>query len=185
MDILKLGYTKKWIDYKFLTEELLSNQIVEFEKEEGKPAEHYRYKSFANWLEGKKELTNEEINNYIELCAEDKDERMSGSAIKDLFVSQKISEEQFEIIKFILPEFGEWTQKLITREVLARRINRERISPDLFKLCYDYKVKYKDNRLLINIIKKTNDSQCLAFFSELDVGKKIKTLAQNKLNKLK
>ena len=61
----------------------------------------------------------------------------------------------------------------------------ERMSPELFKLCYDYKVKYKDNRLLVSIIKKTNDSQCLSFFSELDVGKKLKTLAKNKLKKLK
>jgi len=42
MDILKLGYTKKWIDYGFLTEEILSKQIAEFEKEGGKPVEHYR-----------------------------------------------------------------------------------------------------------------------------------------------
>lgn len=185
MDILKLGYTKKWIDYNFLTEEILSKQNAEFEKEEGKPAEHYRYTSFVNWLEGKEVLTNEEVNNYIELCTHDKDDRMSGSAIKDIFVSKKISDEQFEIIKLKLPQFGEWTEKLITREVLIRRVNRERMSPSLFKLCYDYKVKFKDNRLLLNIIKQTNDSQCLAFFSELDVGKKLKTLAQNKLKKLK
>ena len=165
MDILKLGYTKKWIDYGFLTEEILSDQIVEFEKEEGRSAEHYRYMSFVNWLKGREELNNEEVNNFILLCTDDKNDRMSGSAIKDLFVSDKISDEQFEIIKLKLPQFGEWTEKLITREVLTRRVNRERMSPALFKLCYDYKVKYKDNRLLINIIKKTNDSQCLAFFS--------------------
>ena len=184
MDILKLGYTKKWIDYGFLTEEILSKQIAEFEKEGTKPVEHYRYTLFVNWLKGKEALNNEEINNFIVLCTDDKDNRMSGSAIKDLFLSDKISDEQFEIIKLKLPQFGEWTEKLITREVLTRRVNRERMSPALFKLCYDYKVKYKDNRLLLNIIKKTNDSQCLAFFSELDVGKKLKKLAKNKLTKL-
>lgn len=184
MDILKLGYTKKWIDYNFLNEDTFSKQIVEFDKEEHKTAEHYRYSSFVNWLEAKDELTNEEVNNYLELAVEDTDDRMSGSAIKDLFVSPKISDEQFEMIKLKLPQFGEWTQKLITREVLIRRVSRERISPELFKLCYDYKVKFKDNRLLINIIKKTNDSQCLSLFSELEVGKKLKTLAKNKLKKI-
>ena len=184
MDILKLGYTKKWIEFNFLTEKTLSKQIVEFEKEEFKNAVPFRYASFKKWLESKQEITNEDVGNYIELAIEDIDDRMSGSAIKDLFVSSKISEEQFEIIKLKLPLFGEWTQKLITREVLLRRVKSERISPELFKLCYDYKVKFKDNRLLINIIKETNDSQCLSFFSELDVGKKLKTLAQNKLKKI-
>ena len=65
MDILKLGYTKKWIDYGFLTEEILSKQIAEFEKEGTKPVEHYRYTLFVNWLKGKEALNNEEINNFI------------------------------------------------------------------------------------------------------------------------
>ena len=125
MDILKLGYTKKWIDYGFLTEEILSKQIAEFEKEGGKPVEHYRYNSFVNWLKGREALNNEEVNNFILLCTDDKNDRMSGSAIKDLFVSDKISDEQFEIIKLKLPQFGEWTEKLTTREVFTRRVNRE------------------------------------------------------------
>ena len=185
MDILKLGYTTKWIEYNFLTEEILSKQNTDFEMELDKKAEKYRYNSFVNWIKGKETFTNEEVSHFIELALDDVDKRMSGSAITDLFVSPKLTNRQFEMIKIKLPQFGEWTQKLITREVLIRRINSERMSPDLFKLCYDYKVKFKDNRLLINVIKKTNDSQCLALFEELEVGKKLKTLAKNKLKKLK
>ena len=184
MNKLKLGYTKKWTEYNFLDEEILSKQIAEFEKGDGQNTEHYRYTSFHNWLEGKKKLTNQEVNNYIELAKDDTNDRMSGSAIKDLFVSSKISNHQFEMIKTKLPGFGAWTKKLITREVLIRRLNKEELTLELFNLCFKYKMEFNDNRLLINIIQKADNVEFLSLFPELEIGKKIKTLAKNKLNQL-
>lgn len=184
MNLSKLGYTKKWIDFNFLDEETLSKQLADFEKGGDKGIEQYRYTSFQNWLEGKEKLTNIEVNNYVELANDDKDERMSGLAITDLFVSSKISNQQFDMIKLNLPEFGKWTFKLITREVLIRRIKNEELTSELFNLCYNYKKEYNDNRLLISIIKKTDNVEFLSLFAEIKIGKKIKTLASNKLNQL-
>ena len=184
MDKLQLGYTKKWIDYSFLDKQTLSKQVAEFEKGEDKDAARYRYASFQKWLGGKKKLTNQEVINYIELANDDIDDRMSGSAIKNLFVSSKITNKQFEMIKIKLPEFGEWTEKLISREVLIRRLNDEELTTELFNLCFKYKKDFNDNRLLISIIQKTNNIEFLSLFLELKIGKKIKTLAKNKLNQL-
>ncbi len=184
MNKLKLGYTEKWFDYEFLNEEIMTNQISEFENGGDQNMEHYRYTSFVNWLEKKDVLSNQDVKNYIELAQEDTDARMAGSAIKNLFVSTKISDEQFELIKIKLPQFGEWTQKLITREVLTKRLKNEELTPELFDLCYKYKKDFDDNRLLINIIQKTEKTEFLSRFLNLDIGKKIKTLATNKLNKL-
>lgn len=184
MDEMKLGYTKKWIEYSFLDEDILSSQVAEFEKGDDQSAEHYRYTSFVNWLEGKEKLTDQEVSNYIELAHEDVDDRMSGLAMKNLFISPKISNEQFEMIKIKLPKFGEWTQKLISREVLIRRLNDEELTSELFSLCFDYKTEFNDNRLLIHIIQKTDNVDVLSLFSGLEIGKKIKTLAKNRLNQL-
>lgn len=184
MNLSKLGYTKKWIDFNFLDGEILSKQIADFEKGGDKGVGHYRYTSFQNWLEGKEKLTNIEVNKYVELANDDKDERMSGLAITDLFVSPKISDQQFDMIKLNLPEFGKWTHKLITREVLLRRIKKEELTSELFNLCFNYKKEFNDNRLLINIIKKTDSVEFLSLFAKLEIGKKIKTLASNKLNKI-
>lgn len=184
MNTLKLGYTEKWFDYNFLNEETLLSQITEFEKGDEQSTEHYRYASFQNWLEAKESLTNEEIENYIELALNDEDERMGGSAIKALFVSSKISDKQFDLLKVKLPQFGEWTEKLISREVLIRRLKSEELSEDLFNLCYKYKTDFNDNRLLIGIIKKTDNYEYLSMFENMEVGKKMKTLASNKLSKL-
>lgn len=184
MNKLKLGYTKKWIEYSFLNEEILAKQIIEFDKGDRGNAEDFRAASFTEWLEGKKKLTNNEVSNYIELAKDDIDRRMSGAAIKNLFVSSKISDEQFEMIKRKLPQFGEWTKKLVSREVLKRRLNDEELTSELFELCYNYKREFEDNRLLVSIIEKTKDVEFLSLFSELEIGKRIKTLANNKLNQL-
>ena len=180
----RLGYTQKWLEYNFLNKKILTAQLAEFEKADEQNTAHYRYTSFVNWLEGKKKLTDKEVNNYIHLAKEDTDERMAGSAITDLFVSTKISDKQFETIESRLPEFGEWTKKLITREVLIRRVNKEKLTMELFQLCFKYKNEFNDNRLLISIIKQTNDVEFLSLFSEIKIGKKIKTLASNKLNQI-
>ena len=184
MDLAKLGYTKKWIEYDFLDEKQISTQIALFEKVKDQNAGDYRSQSFRNWLKEKESFTNQDVYNYINLALADKDEAIAGSAITMLFVSSKLTDEQFGIIKGKLPEFGKWTKKLITREVLTRRINNEEMTLELFKLSYDYKLEFKDNRLLINIIKSTNSIELLSLFSELEIGKKIKTLANNKMNKL-
>ena len=184
METLKLGYTELWFDYNFLDEETLLKQITEFEKGDEKNPELFRYVSFQKWLDAKKTFTNEEVNNYIELAQNDSDERTAGSAMTDLFVSPKISDEQFNIIKIKFPEFGEWTEKLITREVLTRRLKAEVLTVELFNLCYKYKLDFNDNRLLVSIIKNTDSHEFLSMFENMEVGKKIKTLANNKLSKL-
>lgn len=184
MKKLELGYTKKWIAYNFLNKNILSQQLTEFKKGGDQNIEHYRYASFVNWLDKKSKLTDQEVNHYLELAGEDVDVQMGGTAIKDLFVSPKITKQQFELIKSKLPEFGDWTKKLIAREVLIRRLNKEELTKELFNQCFKYKNEFNDNRLLILIIKKTNKLEILSLFLEVEIGKKIKTLASNKISKL-
>ena len=184
MKTLKLGYSEKWLEYEFITEAILSNQITVFEKSDDITADQFRFASFQNWLDGKEKLSDKEISNYLELALDDKDKLMAGSAVRDLFVSPKISERQFGIIKGKLPQFGDWTKKLITREVLSKRLNNEDLDAELFKLCLDYKEEFRDNRLLFSIIEKTDNTDFLQRITELEVGKRIKTSAQKKLNQI-
>lgn len=180
----KLGYTEKWLEYRFITEAILANQIAVSQKSSGIPAEEFRQASFDNWLEGKKNLRDEEINQYIELALADKNPNLAGAAIKNLYLSPKITDKQFELIKSRLPEFGDWTKKLMIREDLSTRLVEETISDELFDLCMKYKEEFRDNRLLFQIIETTENPEVLSRFADLEVGKKIRTFAQNKLNKL-
>jgi hypothetical protein len=184
MDLAKLGYTQKWMEYGFLTEEALNLQLVEFDKGEDPNTEHYRYRTFQNWLASKTNVTDNEIQQFIELSKEDTDAVMAGSAVRELFTSSIISEDQFELIRLKLPAFGDWTRKLILREVLTKRLQKEEITTELFNECFAYKKEFKDNRLMVVIIEQTNNKELLAEFASNGSGKRMRTLAQKKLNKV-
>lgn len=116
-----LGYTEKWIEYGFLTEEILQNQLAEFEKGEDQNTEHYRYGAFLYWFDQRNAFSDTEVEHYIELALNDPHELMAGSAIKELFTSSKITDTQYDLIKRELPKFGKWTTKLIQKEEIKRK----------------------------------------------------------------
>ncbi len=140
---------------------------------------------YQQWLDAKKRLTNQEIDNYLNLAKAESDERIAGAAVTQLFTSPMISEGQFKMLKLRLPEFGDWTKKLIQRETLKRKLEKEKVTPELFQACLQYKKDFKDNRLLFLIIKQTDNEDILADFETNGSGKQLRTLATKKLNQLK
>lgn len=184
MNFTDLGYTKKWLDYGLLTEEILNRQYVEFQKGEDLNIEHYRYATFLNWLNLKEYFTDVEIKNYIELALEDKDVLMAGAAVKELFTHSKISRSQFELIKQELPQFGNWTVKLIQREELKKSIENNKLTKDLVKQCINHSKQFNENILIELIIHKTNKMEIIEQFTKVDFGKKIRNLANEKLRSL-
>lgn len=183
MDLDILGYDEKWVSRGLLTEELLLEQIAEFEKD-GTAPEQFRYRSFQHWLTSKESFTNKEVAQFIKTARSDKDQSMAGLAVTNLFLSPKLSSEQFELMCNKLPGFGAWTRKLIIREVLSRRIATEEIDEELFLESFEYKKEFKDNRLLLAIIEKTENVNLLAKFETNGSGKQLRKLAQKKLAKI-
>lgn len=184
MKLSKLGYTKKWIRYEFLTPEMFDKQLSHYIASEDKVQENYRFTSFVNWLNDREKLSDREIENFVELAVEDANEHMAGSALKELFVSPKISDKQFEHLKIQFSTFGDWTKKVVLRETLVRRLNNETLTIELFEECLEYKKTFEDSRLLVSIITNTEDVDILSRITESPVGKRIKTLADKKINKI-
>lgn len=185
MSLAKLGYTEKWIRYKFIDEAIFKKQFDQFKEDSSFDTTKLRYSVFMKWIESKETFTNREVKNFLELARHDEDIQMAGTALKELFLSPKISSDQFEMLVVKLPEFGPWTQKLIRREVLLRKLESEPITFAIYKRCLAYKNDFSDSRPLIAMIKKTEDEEILADFEGNDCGKKIKTLALNKLSQVK
>lgn len=184
MKLSKLGYTKKWIRYDFLTPELFEKQLNHFIASEEKVQENYRFTTFVNWINDQTSISDRGLENYVELAVEDPNEYMAGSALKELIESPKISDKQFNHLKLQFSTFGDWTTKIITKETLIRRLNKEELSLELFEECLLYKTTYKDSRLLVSIINQTEDLNILSQFADSPVGKRIKTLADKKINKI-
>jgi hypothetical protein len=187
MKLAKLGYTPKWIKFNLLNETIFNEQLEELEnlgKDEEANIEHFRYYTFINWLESKKSISDKEIENYLLLAHEDEHQIMAGSAVRSLYLSPIITDEQFEGLKEKLAEFGDWTQKLIIREDLNRRLEKEEITFEFYQECLAYKNKFEDSRLLVAIIAKTEDEKILNDFETNGCGKRIRTLASKRLRKV-
>ncbi len=184
MKLSKLGYTKKWIRYEFITPEIFEKQLNHFLASEEKVQENYRFTSFVTWLDSKEKISDRELANFVELATEDSNEHMAGSAVKELIESPKITDKQFENLKIQFETFGDWTKKVVLRETLIRRLNNEELTVELFEECLGYKTDFEDSRLLTTIIKNTEDLDILSRFADSPVGKRIKTLADKKINQI-
>ena len=185
MELEDLGYTIKWVEFGLIDEDVLNLQFGEFLKGEDQNTEHYRYGTFLHWLRSKKELTDLEINNYIELAIEDPNEFMAGSAMKELLTAPQITEKQFELVKSKLPQFGDWTKKLINRETLKKRILSEALTGELFEKCVKHAKEFKENALVELIIHKTNEMIFLSELSTNNYGKRIRNMANEKIKRIK
>lgn len=185
MKLEKLGYTPKWIKFKLLDETIFNEQMEEFEKGEDENIEHFRYYTFIHWLESKKTISNKEIDNYLLLAHEDEHQIMAGSAVRSLFTSPILTDEQFEDLKIKLAEFGAWTKKLIKREELSKRMAKEALTFEFYQECLAYKNEFDDSRLLVAIIGQTEDEKILLDFENNDCGKRIRKLASKRLKNLK
>ncbi len=180
-----MGYTEKWVDYGFLTEEILINQFSEFQKGDSKNAEHYRYGTFKYWLDPKNQFTNLEIEQFIELALEDSDQFMAGSALKELFTHPDISDHQFNLIKKELSKFGDWAIKLIQREELKKKIEREPLTKELVQACINHRQVFNENVLIELIIDKANGIEIVHQFTEKEFGQRIRNLANEKIKRIR
>jgi hypothetical protein len=179
-----LGYTKKWIEYGLIDHDILKVQFSEYMKGEDIHTEHYRYGSFLNWLRSKQVLSDTEIGHYLELAFDDDDLLMAGSAVKELFCSEIITDSQFQFIKQKLPAFGDWTKKLINRESLRKSIFKSEISAELFDLSLQHQKEFKDNSLIELIIKKSTNATLLNLIIAGNHSKRLKNSAAEKLKKI-
>jgi hypothetical protein len=113
----KLKYHKKWFEYNFINEEILANQIIEFNKGEDIHSEHYRYRSFLNYIEEQEKFEDKDIINFISLVELDDDQMMSSDALAKLFGSEKLTSSQIIIISEKLITYGNWAKKIVERRI--------------------------------------------------------------------
>lgn len=183
VDVRGLGYSKKWLDYGFITEEAYLEQLQESKKSKDKELSEFRLESFNNWLSAQKALNVTEIEQFLELAKEDKDPLMAGTALKSLFVSEILSENQFKFLKRKLPEFGDWTKKFIAFTDLNKRLEKG-VNPELYLDALSYKKQFRDSRPLVEVIKNTDDVEILSDFETNGCGKQLRTMAQKRLNRI-
>ena len=111
-----LNYHKNWLAFGVLTEEILAQQINEFNKGDDINTEHYRYYTFLDFIRRNEEFSDLQIEQFIILTNQDADTYMVGSALKELYLSDKLSNNQNELVESYLANLGKWAEKLIERK---------------------------------------------------------------------
>lgn len=185
MELSELGYNKKWLSSGILTEEVFNQQLEEIKVAEDKSTENFRYATLMDWIKSKDSFTDKDIENFFNLTIEEEDQIMGGMAIRELFASPLLTDQQFETLKQGLPEFGKWTEKHIAKQDLERQLTSKPLTKYLYAECLNYKMKYDDNRLLIRIINESDDISILENFSSNGCGKNIRKMADKKIKKIK
>lgn len=183
MNLSKLQYHPKWIDFSFISEEEVFHQNQLFDQGEDKNTEHFRYGTFLKWMADRDVFTRQEIEQFVELAMLDPNQTMAGSAVSTLFTSSRLSHEQLTWLKLQLPKFGDWTKKLISREELKRKIKQKPLDASLLEECFKHKKAYNENTLFELRILITEDQAILENLLRRVSSKKIKNLAKNKLRK--
>jgi hypothetical protein len=135
--LLKLGYSHKWLEFGLLTMELLHTQIITYEQDADENTEHYRYATFRNFLATKETLTVPEFDNYITLALSDEATTMAGAAMIDLFTKVNLTEVQFEKLVAQMIKLGDWTKDAIARQALLRKLKYQKLTNELFDECFE------------------------------------------------
>lgn len=184
MKLQTLGYTTNWIDFGLLDTAKVNDQYQALQNSDDEDPAQFRLITFMTWLDAKKEISDTELQNILILAREDEDQNIGGSILRILFVSPIITEKQFNVLKAKLPAYGAWTEKLIIREVLSRKIDQEEVTQQLLEDSLAYKRNFDDNRLLIKLIAKTEDIELLKSFENNGSGKRLRTIAEKRINQI-
>ena len=176
-----LKYSDLWLEFGFLTKEELNEQIRIFETGEDNSTEHYRYRSFKNYLKSRKKLKDNEIKDYLHLAEIDEDKIMSGAAVVDQLQRKSLTDVQFEKVCNALSFYGEWTKKVISREIIFRDLNKfvssnENLTEKTFLKFFSKRIADVD-RFLIQYADKNQ----MKLIAEKGATKAVRNIAKQKL----
>jgi hypothetical protein len=133
-DLELLGYSGKWVEYGFLTPDLLTRQVARFHTGEDRNTEHYRYWAFRE-LREKPAVTEVEFERYVELAESDPDSLMGRAALIDLIDHRGVTDEQRETL-LSHPRVQE-LPRLVKRERLLAELRRPNVTLETLRRCVD------------------------------------------------
>ena len=117
-----LNYNQLWLDYRILTEDILNNQVVEFKTSGDENSEHFRYRTFNDYLLGLNLISDKQILQLFDLIKIDPDESIAIAMGLDILKIKNLSNAQFQLVSDNLVKiFGEDIEKQIAKENVWRQ----------------------------------------------------------------
>ena len=129
-----LHYDSKWLDYQFIDEQCLREQIAQFESGSDKNKEHYRYASFCRLL-SRAVLDDVILNRLVELALLDEDQTLANAVLAELVRHPGLTAEQLSYLKAHPAYASPGLQNVVEQAQLLRELSSSELSDDLFSRC--------------------------------------------------
>ena len=112
-----LEYNKKWLDLNFLTLESLEKQLQEFKNSVDTNPEHFRYKTFTEFLAANPIINSSRLQDLFTIIKLEKDLSLAQTMAIDLLKIKSLSEIEFTTVtEFIENTFDSYMNKYIEKE---------------------------------------------------------------------
>ena len=175
-----LHYDPKWLEYGFVDELFLQEQVTQYDEANDKNTEHYRYAAFRKTIEAPT-IDDVTLDRYVELAGLDEDQAMAHAALALLARHKGLTEAQLTRMKrhraFAPPEL----QNIIEQTQLSRELDSSDLTDDLFARCVSFG---KDNVQRKLLGKSGISPEQLAVLIYHGANRAIRNLAKEKLRRL-
>ncbi len=175
----RLGYTEEWLSDGIISEEYLLAQYAEIEISADMNAEHYRCGGFSEFLNSKKELTDDEVAAVFKLKDNGPDKcNLHENRIIELIHSKILNDKQLESISKYPEVLERPIQNRYLREKLIRKINRTSVAD-----CFD-EIKVSGDSHIHEYILQRDDLklQHVTWLTENGSNKKLRNQASQLCN---
>jgi hypothetical protein len=181
--INQLHFHPKWFDYGLLETNFFAQQVEKYQHEKetfGDSLEHYRYFAFKSVLSSRESLSNEELEQYIELCQLDEDRLMAHAALIDLLLWQELTDKQYQKLTTHPAFSGKVAQKIIWRNQMRCKLSSGSISNEVFTHILEREDRVLQRELVSSPSISRNQLEVLA---ENGINRAVRNMAKNILRR--
>jgi hypothetical protein len=177
----KLHYSRQWLGYGFLDDQMLNDQLREFETDTDGSPEHYRFNAFERVLSENTQLDNSIIDHFVELAELDEDQTMAQAALGLLARQKSLTKQQLSRLKDHPAFRSEPLQKIISRGLLLRELDESDLTDDIIQQC----VSICDDMVQRKLIDRLDISRGqLELLKNFGANRAIRNLAGVRLRRL-
>lgn len=125
-----LGYDERWLAFGLISPAYLRRQFEYFEGSDDKNTEHYRARAIRDFFAARAGLSDSEIQAYLEICADSKDEILFLQHLHELIRFYGLSDSQIENLAghYLFAEPG--LAKIVRRVQTLRILDHDVVRPE-------------------------------------------------------
>lgn len=181
--IRELHFHPRWFEYQLLPWSFFELQVERYHhgaEAVWRSKEHHRYFAFQTVLASRSELSDVQLEQYIELCQLDEDEAMARSALVNLLSWHGLSKEQ-QVRLTVHPSFSfSVAQKIIWRNRMNAELQSKPLSDQVFSEILARRDPAMERQLVACDAISRNQLEVLA---EQGMNRAVRNIAKNRLER--